>query len=107
MSQINRYSNFEFEPYQFQEFPKAVKHNDKNYVVSSAEEEAALKATVRDYRKEAMQRAEELKLEIPEGWEVDKIQALIKKTESDIEFAKFMEPEVPKTNKLTLAKKPE
>lgn len=111
----NRYSGMDFPPYEFREFPKAVLHNGKTYVVNDAEEEKALKATVRDYRKEALQRAAELKLEIPEDWKLEKIQAYIKKAESDIEFEKLMKEEAkpaeePKSalqNKLTLAKKPQ
>ena len=113
----NRYSNFDFPEYKFVEFPKAVKHNGKNYVANDAEEEKKIKATARDYRKEALDRAAELKLEIPADWAVEKIQAFIRKTESDIEFARLDAPPAPdlgkdasKTsvaNKLTLAKKPE
>ena len=114
----NRYSNFDFPDYKFVEFPKAVTHNGKVFVVNDAEEEKTLIATVRDYRKEALERAAQLKLEIPEDWSLAKIQAMIKKTESDIEFARIMADESKPVgdkdatksslqNKLTLAKKPE
>lgn len=114
----NRYTSMNFPPYKFQEFPKAVNHNGKIHVVNDAEEEKALKAKVRDYRAEALKRAKELKLEIPEDWKLEKIQAYIKKAESDLEFENMLKEEekffgdkdASKTsmgNKLTLAKKPE
>jgi hypothetical protein len=90
----NRYAGIDFPEYKFVEFPKAVTHNGKTYVVNDAEEEKALKATVRDYRKEALQRAAELKLEIPDDWKLEKIQLYIKKIESDLEFEKLMKEEV-------------
>jgi hypothetical protein len=113
----NRYSNFDFPDYEFREFPKAVTHNGKVHVVNDAEEEKKLKAVVRDYRKEALDRATELKLEIPEDWRLEKIQLFIKKRESDIEFEKLLrEEESPvgdkdasrasTVNKLILATKP-
>ncbi len=89
----NRYTNFDFPEYKFQEYPKAVTHNGKVHVVNDAEEELKLKTTVRDYLAEARERAAELKLDIPSDWKVEKIQALIKKTESDIEYAKIIDAE--------------
>lgn len=89
----NRYSNFDFPEYKFVEFPKAVIHNGKSYVVNDAHEEKALLATTRDYHKEALERAAQLKIEIPEDWSLAKIQAMIKKTESDIEFSRIMDEE--------------
>lgn len=114
----NRYSAMDFPEYKFVEFPKAVTHNGKVHVVNDADEEKALLATTRDYRKEAMERAAQLKLEIPDEWSLVKIQAMIKKTESDIEFSRIMDEEnkvagdahATKSslqNKLTLAKKPD
>ncbi len=85
----NRYSNFDFPEYKFVEFPKAVTHNGKVHVVNDADEERALKAKVRDYRKEALDRAAELKLEIPDDWKLEKIQLYIKKAEADIEFQRL------------------
>ena len=107
----NRYSNFDFPDYVYHEYPKAVLHNGKNYVVNDAEEEKALKAKVRDFRKEALDRAKELKLEIPDDWKLEKIQAFIKKAEADLEFERLNKEEAkavetPVSNKLTLAKKP-
>lgn len=115
---VNRYSNFDFPEYKFVEFPKAVTHNGKIHVVNDAEEEAALKAIVRDFRKEALVRAAELKLEIPDDWKLEKIQAFIKKAESDLEFERLTKEDAKPVgdkdasrasvnNKLTLAKKPE
>jgi hypothetical protein len=86
----NRYSNFEFPEYEYREFPKAVTHNGKVHVVNDAEEEKALKAVVRDYRKEALDRAKELKLDIPNDWDIKRIQAYTNKVESDIEFEALM-----------------
>jgi len=112
----NRYSNFDFPEYKFVEFPKAVTHNGKVHVVNDAEEEKALLAVTRDYRKEALDRAAELKLEIPDDWKLEKIQLFIKKKESDIEFEKLLKEEdkpigdkdasrASTINKLTLAAK--
>lgn len=89
----NRYASMNFPEYVYREYPKAVTHNGKNYVVNDADEEKALKATVRDYHKEAMQRAAELKLEIPADWKLEKIQLYIKKMESDLEFERLMKEE--------------
>lgn len=89
----NRYSAMDFGEYKFQEFPKAVTHNGKVHVVNDVEEEKALKAKVRDYRKEAIDRANELKLDIPDEWSLEKIQAMIRKTEADIEFSRLLDAE--------------
>ena len=89
----NRYSAMDFPEYEFREFPKAVTHNGKIHVVNDAEEEKALKAKVRDYRAEALERAAQLKLEIPADWKLEKITAYIKKAESDLEFSKLLTEE--------------
>ncbi len=87
----NRFDHFNFEPYQFHEFPKYVVHGGKDCLVKNEQEETALLATKIEYDaqnwEELKSKAKKLNLKFENDWSLEKLSACVKKTEADREYA--------------------
>jgi len=80
----NRYDSFNFEPYVFKEFPKAIKHNGIDYIAQDSEDEKRIKSfSPKETKESLIIRAQALGLVVDIRWSVETIAEMIKTAEAD------------------------